>query len=137
MKANRIIFWATTGFIFLFESVVPGLTSHTELAVEGIRHLGYPDYFRIQLVVFKVIGGIVLIVPAFPQRIKEWAYAGFAITAVSAFVGHLVVDGWGLQTVLPLVMMAIIAASYISYHRIVISTERSPSAWNYPGIGRV
>ena len=44
MKKNNIIFWVTTGFIFLFEGMMPALTSQTEMAKEGIRHLGYPEY---------------------------------------------------------------------------------------------
>jgi hypothetical protein len=122
MKTYRIIFWVATGFIFLFESVMPALTSHTDLAVEGIRHLGFPDYFRIQLTICKVIGGIVLIAPFFPHRLKEWAYAGFSITSGSAFIAHLFVDGWGLQTILPLVLLAFIATSYFTYHRLKTAT---------------
>ncbi|MEQ8471707.1 MAG: DoxX family protein [Marinoscillum sp.] len=64
---------------FLFEGVMPGLTSHTDLAREGIQHLGYPDYFRIIIVVFKVLGALVLMIPVFPPRVKEWAYVGFGI----------------------------------------------------------
>ncbi|WP_199856476.1 hypothetical protein [Lunatibacter salilacus] len=40
-KRIKTIFWATTGFNFLFEGVMPALTGHTEFAKEGIRHLGY------------------------------------------------------------------------------------------------
>jgi hypothetical protein len=57
MKKDKMIYWAATGIIFLFDTVMPALTSHTELAKQGIAHLGYPDYFRIQLTVFKIIGG--------------------------------------------------------------------------------
>ena len=45
MKKNKIIFWIATAIIALFEGVMPALTSQTELAKEGIRHLGYPEYF--------------------------------------------------------------------------------------------
>jgi hypothetical protein len=45
MKKEKIIFWSATIFIFLFEGVMPALTSQTELAKEGITHLGYPVYF--------------------------------------------------------------------------------------------
>ncbi len=80
MKKINIIYWTATIIIFLMEGVIPALTGNTELAKEGIRHLGYPDYFRIELIVFKVIGALVLILPMVPLRIKEWAYAGFGIT---------------------------------------------------------
>ncbi len=45
-KSTKIIYWTATVIIFLFEGVVPALTSHTAVAVEG-RHLGYPDYFPV------------------------------------------------------------------------------------------
>ena len=64
MKKNKIIFWITTIIFVLWDGVMPGLTSHTPLAVEAIRKLGYPDYFRVMLTVFKVIGAIILAVPA-------------------------------------------------------------------------
>ncbi|MEN7550613.1 DoxX family protein [Rapidithrix thailandica] len=118
MKNARILFWITTGLIFLFESIMPALTSHTELAVEGIRHLGYPDYFRVELVVFKVLGGLSLILPMVPARIKEWAYAGFGINFISACIAHWVVDGFGFQTLFPVIALGILAASYLSYHRL-------------------
>ena len=77
MKKINIIYWTTTIIIFLMEGVMPAFTSQTELAKEGIRHLGYPEYFGNALVVFKVLGALALIIPQVPNRIKEWAYAGF------------------------------------------------------------
>jgi hypothetical protein len=118
MKKDKIIYWATTLIIFLFDTVMPALTSHTELAIEGIRHLGYPDYFRIQLTIFKVIGGLLLIIPQVPARFKEWAYVGFGISFISAFVGHAVVDGVNGQTFFPLIILAILIVSYTFYHKI-------------------
>lgn len=118
MQKEKIIFWITTGIIFLFDGVMPALTSHTQLAIEGIRHLGYPDYFRIQLAVFKSIGALILILPMVPPRVKEWAYAGFGITCISAFIGHWAVDGFGVQTLFPLVFFGILVVSYQYYHKL-------------------
>ena len=78
MKKDKIIYWSATTLIVLFEGLMPALTSQTELAKEGIRHLGYPEYFGNALVVFKVLGVLALIVPQIPIRLKEWAYAGLA-----------------------------------------------------------
>ncbi len=118
MKTNKLIYWISTSIIFLFDGVMPALTSHTELAVEGIRHLGFPDYFRVQLTIFKVLGALILIIPKVPARIKEWAYAGFAINFISASVGHAVVDGVDFQTFFPLIILAILIVSYTYYHKI-------------------
>ena len=78
MKKQKILFWITTGIIFIMEGLIPAFTSQTELAKEGIRHLGYPEYFGNALIVFKVLGALSLIIPQIPKRVKEWAYAGFA-----------------------------------------------------------
>ena len=118
MKATKIIFWVTTTLIFLMEGVMPALTSNSELARQGIAHLGYPDYFRILLTVFKVAGALVLIVPTFKGRIKEWAYAGFTFNFISAAVSHTVVDGFGGDTIFPIVALLILGVSYYCYHRI-------------------
>jgi hypothetical protein len=55
---------------------------------EAFTHLGFPAYFRIELSWLKLAGILVLLLPA-PDRLKEWAYAGFAITLVSALIAHL------------------------------------------------
>jgi hypothetical protein len=70
------------------------------------------------LTVFKVVGALALILPFINKRIKEWAYAGFSFTAISAFVSHTAVDGFGVQAAFPLFVLAILAVSYLSYHRI-------------------
>ena len=116
-NTTKIIYWATTGFIFLFEGVMPALTSHTELAIEGVRHLGYPDYFRVMLSAFKVAGALALILPFVKGRFKEWAYAGFGFTMISAFISHWVVDGFSGQTLFPLFVFAILTVSYTHYHK--------------------
>jgi hypothetical protein len=118
MKKDKIIFWVATSIIFLFDAVIPAFTSHTPLAIEGIHHLGFPDYFRIELVVFKVIGGVLLILPKVPARVKEWAYVGFAINFLSASIAHGVVDGINFQTLFPLIILAILIVSYTHYHKL-------------------
>ena len=123
MKKNKIIFWVTTTLIFLFEGVMPALTSQTELAKEGIRHLGYPDYFGVMLTVFKVLGALALIIPQVPARVKEWAYAGFAIDFISAFVSNVAVDGISSMAFFPLIVLVVLIVSYIYYHKIKDNTQ--------------
>ena len=89
MKKAKIIFWITTIIIFLFEGVMPALTSQTEMAKEGIRHLGYPEYFGNALVVFKILGVLILVIPQIPNRVKEWAYAGFFFMMAGALYSGL------------------------------------------------
>lgn len=129
MKKTKILYWTFTGMIVLLDGVMPALTSHTELAKQGISHLGYPDYFRVLLAIFKVSGAIILALPFFKGRIKEWAYAGFTFNFISAAVSHTVVDGFGGQTVFPLVTLLILAASYHYYHKLRrLETQHAPGA---------
>lgn len=116
-KTTKAIYWIATSIIFLFEGLMPALTSNTQLAIDGIRHLGYPDYFRVMLTVFKVLGAAALILPFVHKRIKEWAYAGFTITALSAFISHWAVDGFNGQTFFPLVILAVLLTSYVFYYK--------------------
>jgi len=118
MKKEKIIFWIATILIALFEGLMPLLTFQTEMAKEGIRHLGYPAYFVNALVIFKVLGSIVLIVPQIPRRIKEWAYAGFAFDFVFASISHAAVDGLGFQAFFPFIVLGVLAISYIYFHKI-------------------
>ncbi len=116
------MFWVTTGIIFIMEGVLPAFTSQTDMAVQGITHLGYPVYFGTMLAVFKVLGSLVLIFPQAPARIKEWAYAGFGIDFISAFVSIVVVDGFGVAALLPLVFMILLVLSYRSYRSVISQT---------------
>jgi TM2 domain-containing membrane protein YozV len=118
MKTTKIIYWTTTILIFLFDGVVPALTSNSEIARQGISHLLYPDYFRVMLTVFKVTGALVLVLPFLKGRYKEWAYAGFGINFICAATSHWVIDGFGGMAIIPIVAFAILAISYVCYHRI-------------------
>lgn len=118
MKKNKLIYWTTTTLIALFEGVLPALTSQTELAKEGIRHLGYPEYFGNALVVFKILGVLVLVIPQVPKRLKEWAYAGFTFNFLFAAISHGAVDGINGQTFFPLVVLGVLLLSYRSYHQL-------------------
>ncbi len=118
MKKDKIIFWVTTTLIALFEGLMPALTSQSELAKEGIRHLGYPEYFGNALVVFKILGVLILIIPKLPNRVKEWAYAGFAFDFIFATISHAAVDGINAQTFFPLIVFAVLIVSYIYWNKL-------------------
>ncbi|OOV16138.1 DoxX family protein [Flavobacterium sp. LM4] len=118
MKKAKIIFWTTTILIFLFEGVMPALTSQSEMAKEGIRHLGYPEYFGNALVVFKILGVLALIIPQVPGNVKELAYAGFGFDFIFASMSHFVVDGVTFDGFFPLIVLVILAISYVYYHKI-------------------
>lgn len=117
MKTRKLLFWIPTVIIVLFEGVLPLFTFNTELAREGLSHLGYPAYFGSMLVAFKVLGVIALAVPKTPARIKEWAYAGFGFDFIAASISHWSVDGFGFQAIFPLIFLFLLALSYVNYHK--------------------
>jgi DoxX-like family len=98
-KTTLIGFWVATGLFCL----QIGFTAYAQLKLpqvaQAFSHLGFPDYFRVQLSLAKLVGVVVLLAPPLPARLKEWAYAGFAFDLGSAVVAHLAVgDGaqaWG------------------------------------------
>ncbi len=74
MKKEKILFWTATTIIALFEGLMPALTFQSEMAKEGIKHLGYPEYFGNALVIFKVLGVLALIIP--PWSLLKPVYRG-------------------------------------------------------------
>lgn len=118
MKKAKTLFWISTTLIFLFEGVMPALTGHSQMAIDGITGLGYPVYFVTILTVFKVLGSIVLIVPKFPNNVKEWAYAGFGIDFICAFISIWVVAGLSAMTFFPLIVFAVLIVSYVNYKKL-------------------
>ncbi len=121
MKKDVIIYWSTTLLIFLFEGVMPAFTSQTEMAKEGIRHLGYPEYFGVALAIFKVLGAIILVLPKFPLRMKEWAYAGFGFDFIFAGISLAVVDGMNAMVFFPVFTMIILGISYFYYNKLYVT----------------
>lgn len=121
-KRAKFIYWIATLAIVLFDSV-GALGFNTPLAIEGTRHLGFPDYFRVELAIGKMIGGIILVLPMIPARFKEWAYVGFGISMVSAMIANLVVDGPGPAS-FPLICFIVLVISYVYYHK----TNTNPHA---------
>ena len=98
LKIRIIVYWIVTALFCL----QMGFTAYAQLRLpqvaEAFTHLGFPGYFRVELSWAKLLGVVLLLMPV-PARLKEWAYAGFAITLVSALIAHLSVgdgpDAWG------------------------------------------
>jgi hypothetical protein len=84
-----------------------GFTAYAQLSfpqlVQVFAHLGFPDWLRVELAWAKFLGVALLMLPV-PAWLKEWAYAGFAITLATALIAHFVVGdafaiwGWAAGT---------------------------------------
>jgi uncharacterized membrane protein YphA (DoxX/SURF4 family) len=117
MKTYKIIFWSTATLIFITQGLMPIATVNNEEAKLGMQHLGYPTYFGLMLAIFKLAGGLAIIIPQVPKRIKEWAFAGFAIDFVCALYSFIAVDGVTLVVLFPVIALLILALCYHSYHK--------------------
>jgi len=117
LKTTKLIYWASTGLLAFF--ILPGIFFlNKPFAIEGSRHLGMPYWFHLELGIAKFIGGILLILPMIPKRIKEWAYIGFGIDVISAIIGLISVDGPGLKSFSPLIFLGILLVSYVYFHKL-------------------
>jgi DoxX-like family len=92
-KTTTLAYWIVTTLFCL----QLGFTAYAQLRLPQVAdmftHLGFPDYFRVELSWAKLLGVVLLIAPI-GARLKEWAYAGFAITLASALIAHFSVgDG--------------------------------------------
>ncbi len=129
-KGTRIAYWVATTLLCL----QMGFTAYAQLSLpqvaEAFTHMGFPAYFRVELAWAKLAAIAVLLAPV-PSRLKEWAYAGFAITLGSALIAHLSVGdgpeswGWAAGT------FVLWAASYVLWRRL----DATPATLR-PGVER-
>ena len=111
---SKLAYWIPTVLLGLMMTM-SGLMAVTRQppAVEGYTHLGYPLYFLTILGTAKLLGVATLLVPGLP-RLKEWAYAGFLINLVSAVASHLAVGDPPGESVMPLILLAVLFVSWQS-----------------------
>ena len=97
-NAKTIVYWIVTALFCL----QIGFTAYAQLRLPQVAaaftHLGFPAYFRVELSWAKLLGVVLLLAPV-SARLKEWSYAGFAITPGSALIAHLSLgdgpEAWG------------------------------------------
>ena len=118
MKKNTIIYWVTTSIIALTLAMAAFMYFTNPEVAEGFRHLGFPDYFRIELAWAKIIAVLALLIPQVPLKIKEWAYAGVAIVYVSASIAHCSSGDAMSMVITPLVFLVILMVSNVYLHKV-------------------
>ncbi len=125
-KGIVIGFWTVTALFCL----QIGFTAYAQLRLpqvaEAFAHLGFPDYFRVELALAKLLGVLLLLAPV-PARLKEWAYAGFAITLGSALIAHFAVgdgpEAWGFAAGTAVLW----GLSYFFWRRLEACLDEAPS----------
>jgi len=107
----NIIYWGSTIVISGFLLLSSYTYFFSDNTIQGLKDLGFPDFFRIQLGVLKVIAAIVLLIPKVPMYAKEWAYAGVALFLLTAMVAHIAHKDSILIMILLILLSAILVIS--------------------------
>lgn len=118
ISRNNITFWIATGFIIFVEGVGNVATANAQYAKEIVYHLGYPEYFRVALLIFKLLGVFAIAIPAVPAKVKEWAYAGITFNTIFAIISYWAVKGFGTDLIFPMILLSAIVVSYVFYHKL-------------------
>lgn len=116
MKKINILYWVFNGLFaaFMLFSALPDVFNSADAVQFMNGLLGYPRYIIPFIGVAKVLGAIAILVPGF-HRIKEWAYAGFAIDLAGATYSVMSVGmkEWPFN----LIFIAFFIVSYYLYVR--------------------
>lgn len=114
---TKIIYWISTGILSLWE-ISGAFFMNSQMAIDGMHHLQLPDWFRWEVSIGHLIGGILLITPL-RKRIKEWIYVAFGIDFISAIIAYLAIDGISANAFSPLIVLFLLIVSYIYYHKLI------------------
>jgi hypothetical protein len=115
MKAKSVVFWTMTVLVaFFMTGGIAQILQYLHNPHGVVPELGYPMYFFFILGVWKVLGGVTILVPGYP-RLKEWAYAGifFDLTGAAASVAFVGGYGaYGFHVIAPLIIAGFTVASW-------------------------
>jgi hypothetical protein len=111
------LYWGATGLLsaMMLFSAFSYFTS--EQMVAAFQHLGFPSYFRVELGVAKILGIAVILIPG-KFLVKEWAYAGFTITFISAFIAHMSSGDPMSVAIAPVIALALLMTSYRTFKQV-------------------
>ncbi|MBB4110406.1 DoxX family protein [Pedobacter zeae] len=125
MKKLTTWYWITT-IIFALMMVMDGFGGITqqEAGKEVFKHLGYPMYLLIIVGSAKLLGAVSILQNKYTV-IKEWAYAGFAINFIGAFVSRAFVGDGVSLLIPPLVALVIMFIPYVLWKKLQENVKKS------------
>ncbi len=116
-KLIKGLYWGATGLLSLMMLFSAFGYFTSEQIVAAFQHLGFPSYFRVELGIAKILGVIAILVPG-KILLKEWAYAGFTITFISAFIAHTSSGDPLSVAVAPIIALILLTISYVTIKRV-------------------
>ena len=116
-RAVNITYWLVTVLLCL-EMCFTAYYEFLPQGAQAFARLGFlGGYFRVELSLAKLVGIALLLIPMIPARLKEWAYAGFAINLISAVIAHASISDRPLAFVPSTLTSLLWAISYFSWRR--------------------
>jgi hypothetical protein len=107
------MYWISTSLISVYLLLSAYSYFFSKSTIEGVRELGFPDFFRIELAILKIIAVLVLLIPSVPIQLKEWAYAGIGLFLLTAIVAHIAhKDHFGITLINLLFLVILIWSNY-------------------------
>jgi hypothetical protein len=110
----KMTYWISTILICTFLLISSYTYFFSKPTFDGVKALGFPDFFIYQLAILKIIAVIVILVPSIPMYAKDWAYAGVMLFLITALVAHIVHKDSIAISIMLVILMATLITSYIS-----------------------
>lgn len=116
----KTVYYVCTLIIAILVGIVGGTVDilQTDAVIEASTILGYPLYFFTLLGIFKILGGILLLLPPRFSRIRDFAYVGFAVDFIFASFSHYSISDTLIKIIIPLIFLTILLISYILKNKI-------------------
>jgi hypothetical protein len=111
--ARKVAYWGSTGIVSVMLLFALSYLTANEQVVSGFAKAGYPQHLRIVLGLAKPAAAIVLLLPGL-ALLKEWAYAGVAITWVMAFISAYASGEAAQIWIMPLILLILLVVSYVT-----------------------
>jgi len=106
-----MVYWISTTIISIFLLFSAYTYFFSQATIDGLKELGFPDFFRLQLGVLKIIAASILLIPNLPTFVKDWAYAGAGLFLITAIVAHTAHNDSVFITVFLFVLFAVLITS--------------------------
>jgi hypothetical protein len=113
----NIFYWIDTGIFaaYLLADGAAGL-AHERTGLEVMKHLGYPAYLMTILGAFKLAGAVAIVQSRY-KFMKEWAFAGYWISCIGAFLSRLYSGDGPSLLVLPLLFLGFSVIPYVLWKK--------------------
>lgn len=115
----KLIYWISTSLIALFLLWSSYSYIFSKATIDGVRELGFPDFFRIQLAILKILAILVLAIPQVPLQVKEWGYAGIGLFFITAIVAHIAHKDSIFISLINIVFIGLLILSHMYFHKIL------------------